>query len=120
MAGMTSLEQAACMKPAHPSAPAIVRNDILAPLDGADSTTPELVIGASEYADYKQELDRLRAIRARELPDRMRHARGFVSADVAEEIAHIQGDHAVVDARIARLEDLLRSATVLPDGPADG
>jgi transcription elongation factor GreA len=120
MAGITSLEHAAGMKPAYPSALAKVRNEALAPLDGTDSTTPEFVIGASEYADYKQELDRLRAIRARELPDRMRQARGFVSADAAEEIAHIQGDDAVVEARIARLEDLLRSATVLPDGPANG
>jgi hypothetical protein len=72
MAGITSLEQAAGMKPAYPSALANVRNETLAPLDGADSTTPELVIGASEYADYKQELDRLRAIRTREVPDRMR------------------------------------------------
>ncbi len=120
MAGRASLEHAADMKPAYPSAPANVRNEALASLDGADSTPPQLVIGASEYADYKRELDRLHAIRARELPDRMRRARGFVSADVAEEIAHIQGDHAVVDARIARLEDLLCAATVLPDGPADG
>ena len=49
-----------------------------------------------------------------------RAARGFVGADAAEEIAHIREDHAVIDARIARLEDLLRTATVLPDAPADG
>lgn len=80
----------------------------------------ELVVGASEYAEYAQELDRLQAIRGRELPDRMRRAREFVSADAAEEIAQIQEDRAVIDARIARLEDLLRRASVLPDGPADG
>ena len=44
----------------------------------------------------------------------------FVGADAAEEIAQIQGDSAVIDARIARLEDLLRTAIVLPEGPADG
>ena len=108
------------MKPVHPAAPASGRHDTVAPLDRAEGTTSELVIGASEHAEYEQELDRLRAVRARELPDRMRRARGFVAADAAEEIAHIQEDHAVVAARIARLEDVLGSAIVLPDGPADG
>jgi len=120
MAGISALEQAVAMKPAHPAAPANVRHATDAPLDRTEGTTPELVIGASEYADYERELDHLRAVRARELPARMRRARGFVGADAAEEIAHIQEDHAVIDARIARLEDRLRTATVLPHGPADG
>jgi transcription elongation factor GreA len=119
MAGMRPLEQAVAMKPAHPAAPASVRHETGAP-GRTESTTPELVIGASEYAEYERELDHLRANRARELPDRMRRARGFVGADAAEEIAHIQEDHVVVAARIARLEALLGSAVVLPDGPADG
>jgi len=120
MAGMRPLEQAVAMKPADPAAPASVRDATGSRLDRTEGTTPELVIGASEYADYERELDHLRAIRARELPDRMRRARGFVGADAAEEIAHIQEDHAVIDARIARLDDRLRTATVLPHGPADG
>ena len=78
------------------------------------------IIGASEFAEYELELDRLRSVRAGDLPDRMRRARGFVGADAAEEIAQIQGDRAVIDARIAWLEDVLRTATVLPDGRADG
>jgi transcription elongation factor GreA len=78
------------------------------------------IIGASEFAEYELELDRLRTVRAGDLPDRMRRARGFVGADAAEEIAQIQGDRAVIDARIAWLEDLLRAATVLREGPADG
>jgi transcription elongation factor GreA len=120
MAGTSPLKQAVGMKPAHPAAPASVRRETVASLDHTDDTTSQLVVGASEYAEYEQELRRLRAVRARELPDRMRRARGFVSADVAEEIAHIQEDHAVIDARIARLEGVLRTATVLRDGPADG
>jgi transcription elongation factor GreA len=83
-------------------------------------TSTHPVITASEFAGYELELDRLRAVRTRDLPDRMRRARGFVSADAAEEIAQIQGDRAVIDARIAWLEDLLRAATVLPEGSADG
>lgn len=83
-------------------------------------TSPDPIIGASEFAAYERDLDRLRALRADHLPDRMRRAREFVGADAAEEIAQIQGDRAVMDARIAWLEDLLHAATVLPEGPSDG
>jgi transcription elongation factor GreA len=120
MAGASPLEQAAGMKPARSTAPASGRHETVAPIDRTEAATSELVIGASEYAEYEEELDRLRAIRARDLPDRMRQARGVVGADAADEIAHIQEDHAVIDACIARLEDRLRRATVFPDGPADG
>src|SRR5919107_3131825 len=118
MAGMTLLGQARGMKSAHSAAPA--RPETPALVDRSAGTMSELVIGASEFAEYERELDRLRASRARELPDRMRRARGFVAADAAEEIAHIHEDHAGIDARIARLEGVLRTVTVLPHGPADG
>jgi transcription elongation factor GreA len=118
MAGPIVPGHAAGMESAHAAAPG--RPEAVAFLDRAAGPVPELVIGASEFAERERELARLRGIQARELPDRMRRARGFVAADVAEEIAHIQEDHAVVDARIARLEAVLRTATVLADGPADG
>jgi transcription elongation factor GreA len=120
MAGVTALEQAVGMNSAHSGPAASACLDTVRLVDSTEGTTSELVIGASEFLEYEEELDRLRGIRARELPDRMRRARGFVAADAAEEIAHIQEDHAVIDARIARLERLLRTATVLPDGRADG
>src|SRR5215210_6413732 len=108
-----ALEHAGGMTSAHPAAAASARRETVVPLDRVDLTTSEPIIGASEFAEYELELDRLRAIRARDIPDRMRRARGFVGADAAEEIAHIQEDNAVIDARIARLDDRLRTATVL-------
>jgi transcription elongation GreA/GreB family factor len=120
MAGASPLEQAAGMKPARSTAPASGRHETVAPIDRTEAATSELVIGASEYAEYEQELGRLRAIRARDPPNRLRQAREFVGADAAGEIAHIQEDHAVIDARIARLENRLRRATVLAHAPADG
>ena len=90
-----------------------VLNDIPPPTIG-------LAVGASEYAAYERELDRLRALRDRDLPERLRRARGFVSADAAEEIAHIWRDQAVLDARIARLEHRLGTVTVVPGSAADG
>ena len=120
MAGATSREQAVGMKSAHASAPASAGRETVAPVDRVDASASELVIGASELAEYEQELGRLRAVLARELPDRFRRAREYVSADAAEEIAQIQEERTVVDARISRLQDLLRRATVLPDSTADG
>ena len=70
-----------------------------------------------EYGSYAQELDRLSEIRDRDLPDLLREARTFVASDAAEEIIQIQEDQAVVRARIARLEQLLRTA-VITDGDA--
>jgi transcription elongation factor GreA len=96
------------MQPARtslPSAPA-------APVGGARLG---LVVGASEYAAHERELDRLRTLRARDLADRLRRARGFVASDAAEEIAQAQDDQNVLDARIARLDELLRTATIVPD-----
>jgi len=88
--------------------------------DAVSMTSAQPIIGASELARYELELDRLRGLRAGDFPDRMRRAREFVSADAAEEIAQIQGDRAVIDARIAWLEDLVRAVTVMPQGPPDG
>jgi len=104
------------MKPArsvHPSVPEeAARSPHVPPADAP------LLLGAAEFAAYEQEVARLRDLRDRELPERLRAARGFVAADAAEEIAHIQEEQAIMDARIARLEDLLSGANVLLDGPA--
>jgi transcription elongation factor GreA len=110
MAGATSIEQPYGMESAH----------AMRTRGRADATAPELVIGASEFAEYEEELGRLRAVRDRDLPDRFRRAREYVGADAAEEIAHIREDSAVINARIARLEGLLLTAIVLPDSRADG
>jgi hypothetical protein len=74
-----------------------------------------MLLGAAEFAAFEQELARLRDLRDRQLPERLRAARGFVAGDVAEEIAHIQEQQTVMDARIARLVDLLSGATVISD-----
>jgi len=85
---------------------------------GTSRAGAQPLLGAAEYVAYKDELLRLRRIRDRELPERLREARGFVATDAAEEIGHIQEEQIVMDARIARLEDLLHTATVVVDGAA--
>jgi transcription elongation factor GreA len=102
------------MKSAQSFPPAVVADG---GVDSLGETVPaaQILLGAAEFAAYEEELARLRGLRERKLPERLRAARGFVAADTAEEISHIQEEQTVMDARIARLEDLLCAATVIPD-----
>ena len=72
----------------------------------------------ADYAQSRADLDELRRVRDRDLPELLRDARGFVASDAEEEIAQILDDHVFVDARIAHLEALLRDARVVADGDA--
>jgi transcription elongation factor GreA len=74
----------------------------------------------SDYEHYCGVLEELRRVRDRDLPELLRDARGFVASDAEEEIAQIRDDHVFVEARIARLEALLRDAQVIADGEAPG
>jgi transcription elongation factor GreA len=74
---------------------------------------------AEEHAAGRRELERLRDVRARRVPERLRAARAFVSADAEEEIAQIRAEQAVMDRRIAALEETLARATVVGRPDAD-
>lgn len=78
-----------------------------------------LPMTAEEHAAGRRELERLRDVRDRRVPERMRAARAFVSADAEEEIAQISAEEAVMDRRIAALEETLTRATVV-GAPRDG
>ncbi len=71
-----------------------------------------------DYEQYRAQLQELRRVRDRDLPELLRDARGFVASDAEEEIAQIRDDHVFVDARIAHLEALLRDARVVADSEA--
>jgi transcription elongation factor GreA len=71
-----------------------------------------------DYEQYRAQLQELRCVRDRDLPELLRDARGFVASDAEEEIAQIRDDHVFVDARIAHLEALLRDAHVIADSEA--
>ena len=72
----------------------------------------------TDYELYRAQLEELRRIRDRDLPELLRDARGFVSSDAEEEIAQIRDDHVFVEARIAHHEALLRDAHVIADSEA--
>lgn len=76
----------------------------------------DVVMTASQFAACEAELRLLRQRRTEGLPARLRVAREFVAADAAEEIAQIQQDQVVLDARIRSLEELLRTVTVCAQG----
>ena len=80
---------------------------------------PPPLLTPDEHRSFQEELERLRTIRDRDLPELLREARTFVSSDAAEEIIQIRDDRAMVDARIAQLEELLdRAEVVVDDAPA--
>ena len=84
-----------------------------ASLEDFDGAHPLLTL--TEYDGYRSQLAELRRVREHELPQLLRAARGFVANDAVEEIAQIEQDVAIVDARIARLDELLRDARVFDD-----
>jgi transcription elongation factor GreA len=72
------------------------------------------------YEAQERELQSLRKVRDLDLPRLFRELRGFVAADVAEEMVRLREDQALVEARIARLEELLRTAGATADeAPSD-
>jgi transcription elongation factor GreA len=80
-----------------------------------------VLLTAAELESHRQALARLVEVRDRDLPQLLRHARTFVASDAAEEIVQLQEDQAVLEARIGRLEELLRDAHVVADdGAATG
>jgi transcription elongation factor GreA len=76
------------------------------------------LITRADYEQYRADLQELRRVRDRDLPELLRDARGFVASDAEEEIAQIREDHVFVESRIARLEALLRDAHVIADSEA--
>jgi transcription elongation factor GreA len=117
MAGRRLAVQARSMKRDESTPGAGMRDASAVPVKELAAGAQPL-LGAAEYVAYEAKLLRLRGIRDRELPERLREARGFVAADTLEEIAHIQEEQTVMDARIARLEELLHTASVVPDRAA--
>src|SRR3954471_1079090 len=83
-----------------------------------DHPNSALLLTRADYEQHRANLDELRRIRDRDLPELLRDARGFVASDAEEEIAQIRDDHVFVESRIAHLEALLRDAHVVADSEA--
>ena len=73
----------------------------------------EVILTPEGYEKLKQEIDLLRGDKRREVAERIRIAREF--GDIAEnaEYDDAKNEQAMLESRIAQLEDKLRSAQVL-------
>jgi transcription elongation factor GreA len=67
----------------------------------------------TEYAELITELETLRASHRKELAERLRHARDFGPAAENDDLHAALEDAAIDRARIAHLEELLRSASIV-------
>jgi|HigsolmetaAR202D_1030399.scaffolds.fasta_scaffold05189_6 transcription elongation factor GreA len=79
------------------------------------SASPQPLLSRDEYAAHKAELERLRAERDELMRAQGREARSYTSSDAAEELTHVQKDLAVIEARIAHLEQILNTARIVED-----
>ena len=73
------------------------------------------IITARERQRLLAALDELRAIRARDLPELLRGARGLADGDAQEEVLQLRDDFAAVDAHIETLERLVAEAKVVDE-----
>jgi transcription elongation factor GreA len=72
-----------------------------------------LLLTEIEYADLVTELETVRARHRRELAERLRHARDFGRAAENDDLHAVLEDAAIDRARIAHLEEHLRSASIV-------
>jgi transcription elongation factor GreA len=83
------------------------------------SAAAGLPLTAEAHRKLEESLERLRAER-REHAERLRGAREFGEPGVNDELMAIREDEAIIDARLARLEDILGRAEVVGDAVAEG
>ncbi|MDQ3933135.1 MAG: GreA/GreB family elongation factor [Actinomycetota bacterium] len=86
---------------------------------GPDATT--YVMSEPALAAHEDELARLRARKTGEVAEQLRDARSFGDAAGNDELWAIREDEAILDARIARLEEIIaRSRVVATDTSTSG
>jgi transcription elongation factor GreA len=73
----------------------------------------EVVLTPEGFEKLKAEIELLRTSRRREVAERIKEAREFGDISENAEYDHAKNDQAMLEARIAQLEEKLRSATVI-------
>jgi transcription elongation factor GreA len=90
------------------------------PADGPPPSPSGVVLTAGDYAELMRELDELRGRLRLELAQRLRDARDFGSSGDGDDRLAALEDAAFVQARIAQLERLAESASVVEAGAGSG
>jgi transcription elongation factor GreA len=73
----------------------------------------DTVLTAEGYEKLKTEIEHLRTTKRREVAERIKEAREFGDISENAEYDHAKNEQAMLEARIAQLEDKLRNATVI-------
>src|SRR5438874_13512858 len=73
----------------------------------------ETVLTQDGFEKLKSEIEHLRTIKRREVAERIKEAREFGDISENAEYDHAKNEQAMLEARIAQLEEKLRSATVI-------
>jgi transcription elongation factor GreA len=94
-------------------------------LDGRPGSQPigrtDHLLTEADYAALVRELESLQARHRRELAERLRVARSFSAAPDGDDLLAVLEEAAIEQARIAQLEELLRTASVVDGaGATDG
>ena len=79
----------------------------------------ETVVTKDGFEKLKVEIEHLRTIKRREIAERIKEAREFGDISENAEYDHAKNEQAMLEARIAQLEDKLRSATVIDEKTID-
>ena len=89
------------------------------PLGGVGKAVKDVILTPEGYEASKQELEHLRTTRRREVADRIREARAF--GDIAEnaEYDDAKNEQAMLEHKIAQLEERLAHARVIDAGEVD-
>ena len=75
----------------------------------------ETVLTPEGYEKLKSEIELLRTTKRREVAERIKEAREFGDISENAEYDHAKNEQAMLEARIAQLEDKLRNATVIDE-----
>src|SRR2546423_12574977 len=75
----------------------------------------ESLLTPEGYEKLKAEIEHLRTIKRREVAERIKEAREFGDISENAEYDHAKNEQAMLEARIAGLEDKLRVATVIDE-----
>ena len=94
----------------HPNVPPPSLEDVPPPV------ATRVQLSAGDYAELMRELDELRSRHRGEIAQRLRDARDFGSPGDDDDRLAVFEDAAVVEARIAQLEHLARSASIVAVG----
>jgi transcription elongation factor GreA len=79
----------------------------------------EVVLTREGFEKLQNEIEHMRTVRRREVAERIKVAREFGDISENAEYDHAKNEQAMLETRIAQLEDKLRKATVVDESQVD-